>query len=115
MVLDLAGRTAQKTVLKLYHHEHFFRHVVFAADAVAPGRQKPENSPAFAPMLRGNGHGCEAHDLQRGMAVERDGGKHDVPNDCPASARCQAAPHLARSRTCRTWLLMAKTPYHNTH
>ena len=48
MVLDLAGRTAQKTGLKLYHHEYLFGHVVFAADAVARGRQKPENTPAFA-------------------------------------------------------------------
>src|SRR5947207_1352770 len=42
MVLDLAGRTAQKTVLKLDNHEHLFGHVVFAADAVARRRQEAE-------------------------------------------------------------------------
>ena len=36
---------------------------------------------AFTLMRRGNGHRCEAHDPQRGMALERDGGKHDVPDD----------------------------------
>src|SRR5690349_18503036 len=89
VVLNRAGRTLQKTGLKLRNHEHVFGHVVFAAYAEARRRRKPEtrvvgrmaqdhDSPeaelpalveagahkcgpdAFALMLRGNGHRCEA-------------------------------------------------------
>jgi hypothetical protein len=42
---------------------------------------------AFTLMLRRNGHGCEAHDPQRGMAGERNGRKHDVPHDCAVVLR----------------------------
>jgi hypothetical protein len=31
MVLNLAGRTAEKTGFKLHNHEHFFWHFVFTA------------------------------------------------------------------------------------
>ena len=37
---------------------------------------------AFALMLRDDGHRRETHDPQFWMAGERDGRKHDVPNDC---------------------------------
>ena len=91
MVLDLAGRAAQKTWLKLQNHEHFFWHFVFAAYAKARRRRKPEprvvgrmaqnndgaeaelfalfeggsykcRPDALALMTRGDGHGCETHD-----------------------------------------------------
>ncbi len=42
MVLDLAGRSAQKAGLKLHNHEHFFWHFIFAGDAKAHRRRKPE-------------------------------------------------------------------------
>ena len=42
VVLDLAGRAAQATVLQLHGHEHVLRHVVFAPDAEARGRGNPK-------------------------------------------------------------------------
>ena len=92
MVPNLAGRTAQKTCLKLHNHEHFFRHFVFTAYAKARTRRKPETrvvgrmaqdndgtkaellalfktgaykcrTDALALMLWCNGHRREPHDL----------------------------------------------------
>ena len=110
MVFDLAGRAAQNTGVKFRDHEHFFRRVVFAANAKARGRRKAEarveggmaqdddgteaelpalfkagaherGPDAIELMRRRNGHRCKAHHPQRGMAGERYRRKHDVADD----------------------------------
>lgn len=111
MILDIAGRPAQKTGFKLDHHERFLGYFVFAAYAKARRMRKSKTGvvvrmtqhndgteaellalfkacahkrrpDAFELVLWGNGHGCKAHDLECGMARERNMRKHDVPRDC---------------------------------
>src|SRR6185503_11578787 len=110
MVLGGAGRTAEKTGFKLRNHERFLWRVVLAGYAKAGGRRKSEarvvsrmpqdnhgtnaelpalfedraykrRPDALALTLWRNGHWCEAHDPQRGMAGERNRREQDMTDD----------------------------------